>query len=436
MKALLNASLLAVLVLAAACEPGEPPPAGGGPEKAEEEVTPERRARVVRTTHPTRRSMHRVIEVTGEVVALRSSEVAARVGGIPVVSLEADVGDQVKAGEILLELDRADLEQKLQEAVAARKEAETRVQEARLAVRELEAEKRAHKTTIKQKRRVLDRMLKQEERGAVSGEDVENAQFEYDKELGHAERLELQIEKARVTFELAELAVEAASLAEARARREEGYATVRAPFDGIVATRTCDVGTVAAVAQPLFEMFDPASMVVHTHVPQRDLRDLQAGQRAVITSEASPGSEVQARVSLISPVVDEELGTVMIRLVPEDRSWMKPGLFVSGHIILETRPDTLVVPRKAVAYERERPYVYVVDHPDGEGAPRRARRLYFREGLSTGEMVEVRPEADGAGSPLSVSDEIVLVGLDRLRDGDPVKLQREVLEQEPSEGTR
>jgi multidrug efflux pump subunit AcrA (membrane-fusion protein) len=108
---------------------------------------------------------------------------------------------------------------------------------------------------------------------------------------------------------------------------------------------------------------------------------------------------------------------VPIRIAIKDHERLKPGFFVAGRIVLEARANTLVVPRKAVLYERERPYVMKIV---GDGDSSRAARVFFREGLSGKDDVEVVTE----GATISETDRIVLVGHDRLRDGDPVKIEK------------
>ena len=167
----------------------------------------------------------------------------------------------------------------------------------------------------------------------------------------------------------------------------------------------------------LFELFDPASLVVNVQVTQRDLPFVRQGLEVEIKSDACPGSTFAGVVSVVSPVIDAAAGTVPIRIAIKDYERLKPGLFVAGRIVLEAKPNTLVVPRKAVLYERERPYVMKVVT---DGDQTRVTRVFFREGLSGKEDVEALADAGAIGE----TDRIVLVGHDRLRDGDTVMIEK------------
>ena len=107
-------------------------------------------------------------------------------------------------------------------------------------------------------------------------------------------------------------------------------------------------------------MFDPASLVVNVQVTQRDLPYVRSGCRSRSGATRARASTFEGVVSVVSPVIDAAAGTVPVRIAIKDYERLKPGLFVAGRIVLEAKPNTLVVPRKAVLYERERPYVMKV----------------------------------------------------------------------------
>jgi multidrug efflux pump subunit AcrA (membrane-fusion protein) len=101
---------------------------------------------------------------------------------------------------------------------------------------------------------------------------------------------------------------------------------------------------------------------------------------------------------------------------------LKPGLFLSGRIVVETRKGALTVPRKAVGFLSGRPFVFVVDQDERDAGVRRARRLWFQEGLGAEGSVEFVPPP-GSGRNLKPDDAVVVVGFDRLKDGDAVKVE-------------
>jgi hypothetical protein len=193
--------------------------------------------------------------------------------------------------------------------------------------------------------------------------------------------------------------------------------------------------------------------VARAKLAQHHLRHVQEGQLVRYKGDAFPDITIVAKVALIEPSVDEGNGMVGIRLVldaektladpanarsldPEKHAATRetirsgriliPGMFVSGAIILEHKPEAVAIPRKAISYARGRPFIFLIEPatPAAEGAEaaaHRVRRVYFTEGLAEEGYVEFVPSP--GDPPLGPGALIVQVGQDRLRDGDPVRIE-------------
>ncbi|MEY2742783.1 MAG: hypothetical protein RIS21_1154 [Planctomycetota bacterium] len=373
---------------------------------------------LVRVAAPKRQALDRTLEFTGDVEALERVEVVPKLLNVRVERLLVDVGNTVAAGADIAILDGADAKTALDEALLAEKDADTKIREAEVAKRELQAERRGQESTLDQSKKALDRAKAQAERGAISQEALETAQSKFDMARAQLEKLDISLQKSDIGAESARKAKDKAKLDRERAERDLAYATVKAPISGIIAKRQGKLGSLTSAAMPLFDLYDPKTVVVTVQVTQRDLPSLRAGLPAEVRSEAWPGKTFPGKVAVVSPVVDPTAGTVAIRIALDDGGVLQPGLFVTGRIVLDTRPGALTIPRKAVLYERERPFVFKID--GASGAPR-VTRVWFREGLAGRDEVEVLPE--GGASMLGENDKIVLVGQDRLRDGDGVEIE-------------
>jgi HlyD family secretion protein len=404
--------LLAVLAATAACfEFGEKKE----PEKKAAAAEPA----LVRPATLRRRDLDRTLEISGEVEALVRTEVAAKIGGLPIVALAADLGSVVAEGDVLAKLDDVDARRETEEAVLAEREAAARVREAKVGLDELEAQLRGQEAAIAQAAKAFERAKAQAEKGALAAETLDNAQYKLEQERSIKERNLFQRDKAKVSLELLERAAEKAALQRKKAEENLGRTIVRAPFAGVVSERTARLGALAQTGASLFQLFDPRSLAATAQVTQRDLPFVRPGQAVDIRSDAYPSERFAGSVATVAPTVDRAAGTVPLIIALADASKLKPGLFVAGRILLERRPDVLVVPKKAILYERERPLVFKIV-PGAEGGVT-VRRVFFREGLTDREDVEALFDA-GAES-LAPGDRIVLVGQDRLRDGDPVALE-------------
>lgn len=427
-----------------------------------------RKALLVRTTKPDRRSMERRLPMTGKMTPLLEAEVVAQVTGVPVLELLKDVGDEVKKNEVIARLDTTELAHKLAEAENAVLEAQEKIDESRFTVTDLMAEKLAHVATVTRKKQVWERLRAQTK--GVSLDEVEAAKYEYDAERARQKRYEVQIQRANAAQKVAQRARKAAELARDKARRDLGHAEVLAPIDGVVTERLARIGQLSATGQPIYRIYDPKKLVARTKLAQHHLRNVRTHQVVRFRGDAYPDVTFIAEVALIEPQVDQDNAMVAVRLRldaektlsdPENRAalarteyrdlkalllsgrTLQPGMFVSGQIVLETRTDVLTVPRKAIAYLRGQPYVYVVEPRavagigddvtpaetdaediDAPDARWRVRRLYFREGLADDGRVEFVPLSKDKTLPDDA--DIVLVGQDRLKDGDPVRVEGDV----------
>ena len=413
-------------------------------EKTDRQTSP---APLVRVT------MERRLPMTAKMTPLLEGEVVARVQGIRVLELLKDVGDEVKKGEALARLERIDLEHALDEAKSAVEEAQTKIDEAQLNVVELKAEKIAHLTTVARMKQVWDR-LKSQTRG-VAQDDVDAAKHNYDTERARQARYGIQIKKSEASRKVAERLRARAELGLTKAKRDVGYADVTAPIDGIITERLAHVGQVTMSGQAMYRLYDPKRLVARTKLAQHHLRHVRKQQTVRFRGDAYPDVTFIARVDLIEPQVDKDNAMVAVRLkldakktladhdnakvlskpgykelrtLLESGRTLQPGMFVSGQIVLETRTDVLTVRRKAIAHLRGQPYVYVTERsePDGDQATAqekgwRVRRLYFREGLTDEGQVEFLPLSPD--KHLAPEDLVVLVGQDRLKDGDLVRIE-------------
>jgi len=210
------------------------------------------------------------------------------------------------------------------------------------------------------------------------------------------------------TYELEQLRIEVTD-----AERELAYATVRAPISGTVTSRLVNLGDHVQVGEQLFEIVDFDSMVARVFVPEKELRRLSRGQEARLTASALGDQARQARILRSAPTVDSRSGTVKVTLEVPDKAGLRPGMFVEVDLIAAVDPDALLVPKRALVYDEEQPFVFrVVDGEDGT----KVERLLVETVLESRNVVQV------PGDQLAVGDRIVVAGQAGLKDGAEVRL--------------
>ena len=331
----ISSMAFACALLLAACQPGEE--AAGEAEAQEEEdvaLVP------VETTKPIRGDVYAVYSGTAPIEAFAEADVIAKVEG-EVREILFEEGNEVKEGDVLARLDGDRLRLELNESRAR----------------------------LEQMRSDFERNSDLREKGLLSE--------------GEFEKLRYDLEALEASFNLANL--------------ELDYTRIRAPIDGVVSERYIKVGNTIRVGEPAFRVtsFDP--LVAYLHVPEREYRQISAGQPVAIDIDALAGQRIIAAVTRISPVVDPETGTFKITIeIRDEERRIKPGMFGRMSIVYDVHENVLQVPRSAIVEEMGNQTVFVIE--DGKAVRRIVQTGYGHDG-----MIEV---ANG----LSDDDAVVTVG--------------------------
>jgi RND family efflux transporter MFP subunit len=143
---------------------------------------------------------------------------------------------------------------------------------------------------------------------------------------------------------------------------------------------------------------------------EKDALRTKAGQRAEILSEALPEHKFAGEVDRVSPVVDPSSGMVRVTIRVADRQrLLKPGMFVNVHLITDTKRNAVLIPKKAVIYDDNQQFVYVV----------RQDTLALKVPLKPGYTDRDRVEALHG---LDIGDTIIVVGHSGMKDSTKVKI--------------
>ena len=317
------------------------------------------------TADVVRETVSSFLVATTTLSAERSLDVVARAGG-EVVEVLVEEGDAVREGQLLAQLDPSD---------------------ARLAL----AEAQAHYDNIQ---REYDRTVELAEHGGVTDQELENQRY--------------QIELRTIALE--------------RSRQQLTDTEIRSPITGIVGARSVEAGATISANTRVFHVLDPDPLLAVIHIPDASRQSLRAGQGVQI--QAAGGVQASGVIDRISPVVDADSGTVKVTVELDaagtDAGMLVPGSFVTVQVPTETRPNAVVVPKRAILLERDQSIVYRVQ----EGV---AMRTPVAVGLSAQDLVEIT-------SGLSVGDAVVTVGHESLRDGTPVRAAGEPLPESATAG--
>ena len=195
----------------------------------------------------------------------------------------------------------------------------------------------------------------------------------------------LKSAKANVSVSTAKLAVADADRKAAQAQIEVSekeleemdvmmeYATLKAPFDGVVTQRNVDPGDLVrniqtasnAQRHPLFAIAQIERVRVRVVVPENEAAECNAGDAVSLVLRSMP-RPIPGQVSRVARSLDKSTRTMLVEVdLPNSDQWMLPGMYGEATITLEEKSDALVLPASAIRYDGSGgSYVYVVDAND------------------------------------------------------------------------
>lgn len=355
----------------------------GGEKVADEKRPAVPAVPVVRVVRPEVGGLDRVARVSGTAEAVQQARLFPKVAG-ELKSLRVDIGDTVKAEQVLAELDvpavgfefalaAAGVKQAegfLHEAEARLLTARAEVEASKSGVRQREAEAQSAKATIVARQRALDRVKELVKQGTVSTHLVDEAEGARSAAQATADGATAGVESAKVDVEVkkgklvqaeanvatAKSSVEIAVLGMDKARAAQKQAVVVAPFDGVVTKRAGFVGDHAhpadrADAVPLLTIVRTDRVRVVIGVAERDIPLVKRGVRADVTFGSALGNLVVTdQVARVGYEVDPTTHSMRVEVdVPNVRGEIRPGMHATVTLTLGKGPaDALRVPISAV----------------------------------------------------------------------------------------
>lgn len=316
----------------------------------------------VETTTPIRGDIDAIYTGTAPIEAFSEATVIAKVEG-EVRQILVEEGDTVVKNQVLARLDGDRLRLELNESQAR----------------------------LRKLQRDFERNQELTETGLISEGDFEKIKFD--------------LEALQAAYNLANL--------------ELDYTQIRAPIDGVVSERFIKIGNTIKAGDPIFHVTSLSPLVAYLHVPEREYRQIAAGQPAGIRIDALGGDPILAYVTRVSPIVDPATGTFKITIeIGNEQKRIKPGMFGRMAITYDRHENALQIPRSAIIESATATSVLVEE----EGI---AIRKAVQTGYSINGMIEITSGLDDGENVITVgqvglkSDSRVNV-INRPVDDDPV----------------
>jgi HlyD family secretion protein len=365
------------------------------------------------------------IELSGFVAPYRKVSITPRIPG-NIVHLGFDVGQRVKRGDLLAQLDDASYQADLKQAEAGLQAALSNLAEAKNGAQPEEIEQaRTALEAAKSKLAFVTAELERSRKQTLSASEAELDQLLSAQNDARAnvdtltQKLRL-LEKGPRPERIAalEAQVKQAEALVAKARYFVDNARILAPLDATVLEKNAEVGELLrpeGLNTNLCVLADLSIMEVEVDVQERDLHKISVGRPCKIIPDAFPEREYLGRIDRYQPQVNRSRGVVRVTIrIDQPDEYLLPEMNVRALILNppsdEPVVETLWVPDSAIRQSHGEAWVFVLD---GEVARRRPVQLGNKEGKRT-QIV----------SGLSRDDVLVIAGDKRLVDGQTVRLKR------------
>jgi len=314
------------------------------------------------------------ISLPGNIQAETETPIFARADGY-IKQRTVDIGDRVKAGQLLAEIDSPELEQQIREAGAALQRSQSGLRQAEAALGQARANLGLAEVTAKRWQTLVDK-------GVLSKQDGDEKQSALDARRADVAAAEANVQAARETIVANQAALQ-------RLRELQAFRQVRAPFTGVITARNVDVGALvsAGSSSSVREMFRLAQsdvLRVFVNVPQSDAPAIRPGLACSIEVEEYRGRRFPGKVSRTAGSLDAASRTLLTEVrTPNPDSALLPGMYATVRFLLRRQNPPLLIPSAAFRNTGKGPVVAVL----AEGAV--VRFVPVKLGRDFGAQIEV-----------------------------------------------
>ena len=323
-----------------------------------------RPALTVTTAQPQRTAVPLRLAANGNVAAWQEASIGAESNGLRLTDVRVNVGDVVKAGQVL--------------ATFAAETVQADVAQVRASL--LEAQANAAEAAAN-----AERARSLQATGALSQQQIQ--QYTTAEKTAQA-----RVEAAQATLNAQQLRLK--------------HTQVLAPDSGVISARTATVGAVVGAGTELFRMVRKGRLEWRAEVTSTELRRIQPGAKVSVT--AASGAVAEGTVRMIAPTVDPQTRNALVYVDLPAGSDFRAGMFARGEFALGVS-DALTVPQEALVVRDGFSYVFVV------GPEQRVQLRKVQTGRRVADRVEVL-------SGLEANATIAVRGAGFLNDGDLVRV--------------
>jgi RND family efflux transporter MFP subunit len=356
--------------------------------------------------------------IPGNIGAMQYATIYARVDGY-LKSRVIDIGDKVKAGDLLGEIDTPTIDQEIAQALADFAQSKAQLVSARAKLKEAGAQAQTAEAQVKKAEAdqayaavTANRWENMASRGAVSlqSRDEKNRALASQNamlEEAHSQKTaaDQAVSSAAAQVEVAQAGVLSKQAALDRYKAQQAFKYIRAPFDGVITVRKVDPGALItagsqSASMELFQLAKLDVLRIYVNAPQSLARYLHPGQKAELLVSCFPERTFEGTVTNVSGALDPQTRTRQTEIKIENPGHaLLPGMYAQVKLSAK-RPETWVrVPSGAVIPKNGDLDVFLVR--DGKAKLQKVvigrdfgDEIEIKAGLNKGEVVIVNPPDD------------------------------------------
>ncbi len=335
----------------------------------------------------------RSVVATGKIEPRAKVEVKSKASGI-VERLFVDYGDRVRAGQVLAELDKEELQARKRESSALLAGAQAALEAARATLERNKVEARGPDVPFL--KMGVDRAQRLLAEGLGARATLEDAEQAYQLALNRRMAAQSNLAVSRAEVARASAQVEQAQAALDRAQEDLRNSTITSPMDGLVLSRDVEIGdavssilVLGSQATLLMTLGDVSSVYVLGEVDEADIGKVHLEQPARIVVESFKDERFEGTVTKISPlgVEEDNVTTFEVRVSIDNPSGqLKANMSANAEIVLEEKLDVLLIPEAVVRYDEESNATVELSDAESEAG---LRQVAVELGVSNGVKTEV-----------------------------------------------
>jgi RND family efflux transporter MFP subunit len=311
-------------------------------EKTEEETAP-----VVNVTLVERSSGDSQLVLPGNIQAITEAPILARASGY-VRKRMADIGDRVKEGQVLAEIDAAELDHQVRQVQATLEQTKASLEQSNANLVQGGTNERLYKTTSERYGNLL-------KKGAVSRQEFDNFTAQYQAQQAAVQAMEKAVSVAKSNVSVAESNL-------ARLTEMQSYLKVKAPFAGVITVRNVDTGALVNEGSTLlFRIAQTDRLRIYVNVPQSDASGIKVGLPAKVTVSDMAQKQFLGKVTRTANSLDPSNRTLLTEVQVDNASAaLMPGMYAQVNFSTPRSEPPLLVRGDALIIRANGPQVAVV----------------------------------------------------------------------------